>query len=70
MEALTQACQVITRHPANSPSSAPGILERWRKRTGVALNTAAGQQNAAWEVCDTLPATLARGRHSTRDIVC
>ena len=70
MEALTQACQVIPRHPANSPSSAPGILERWRKRTGVAVNTAAGQENTAWEVRDTLPTTLARGCHSTKGHCC
>ena len=50
MEALTRACQVIPRHPADAPSSAPSILERWRARVGVAVSAEAVQQSAAWEV--------------------
>ena len=50
MEALTRACQVIPRHPADAPSSAPSILERWRARVGIAVSAEAVQQSAAWEV--------------------
>ena len=50
MEALTRACQVIPRHPADAPSSAPSILKRWRRRTGASVSSEAQQQSAAWEV--------------------
>ena len=50
MEALTRACQVIPRHPADAPSSAPSILKRWRMRAGITVSSEAVQQSAAWEV--------------------
>ena len=50
MDALSQACQVIPRQPASSPSSAPAILERWRSRVGVVVASEKPLQNAAWEV--------------------
>jgi len=55
MDRLTQACQVIPRHPADAPSSAPSVLERWRKREGIAVSEEAAQQSAAWEVCIAHP---------------
>ena len=50
MDVLTQACQVIPRQPASSPSSAPAILERWRSRAGIEVTNEEPLQNAAWEV--------------------
>lgn len=50
MGALTQVCQILPRHPADAPSSAPGILARWRQRAGLSVSSEAGPRNAAWEV--------------------
>ena len=50
MDALTRTCQVIPRHPADAPSSAPSILKRWRMCAGITVSSEAVQQSAAWEV--------------------
>ena len=50
MDALVTAAQVMPRLPSGVPSSARAILDRWRQRTGLSVDSDNVLGSSAWEV--------------------
>ncbi|CAL8463821.1 g3355 [Coccomyxa elongata] len=50
MDALVAAAQVVPRQPSGVPCSAQAILNRWRQRTGLTVDSDNVLGSGAWEV--------------------
>ncbi len=50
MDTLVTAAQVVPRQPNDAPSSAQAILDRWRQRTGLSVDSDNVLGSGAWEV--------------------